>query len=163
MRCCRSTVKGILSNQRFNSKCAAHLWPSCARATVVVLSIHLAPSRDRVDAEDRVHSRRCRVPRGTHVEGDATRLGPFRTHGWPGNPGRATQAIRARMPHSRGSASRLRERDCRVASRCHQLGAARSRRGKTTSAHTIAIRMTDERTTMSKGATKPVRMALALR
>ena len=45
----------------------------------------------------------------------------------------------------------------------HQLGAARSRRGKTTSAHAIAIRMTDERTTMSNGATKPVRMAFALR
>ena len=44
-----------------------------------------------------------------------------------------------------------------------QLGAARSRRGKTTSAHTIAIRMTDERTTRSKGATTPVRMAFALR
>jgi len=45
----------------------------------------------------------------------------------------------------------------------NQLGAARSRRGKTTSAHTIASRMTDERTTTSKGAAKPVRMAFALR
>src|SRR5262245_11828434 len=44
-----------------------------------------------------------------------------------------------------------------------QLGAARLRRGKTTSAHAMAIRITDDSTIRSKGSTTPLRMALALR
>ena len=58
---------------------------------------------------------------------------------------------------------RIREQSAFPDPQSHQLGAARSRRGKTTSAHAIAIRMTDTRTAMSKGAAMPVRIALALR